>query len=147
MEVILRDDVPKLGNAGELVKVKNGYARNYLIPRGLAYTATAANKKRWEAEARSRLKRLHLLKADAEKLAGELSAVEVNFAAKVGEGDKLFGSVTSQDIADRLAEKGFTVDRRHIELAEPIRTVGAHTVTIKLHPEVRAELRVWVVRE
>ena len=147
MEVILRDDVPNLGQVGELVKVKNGYARNYLIPQGLAYQATEANKRRIESERKHREIRLAEQKSGAESLAAELNAIELTFTAKAGEGDKLFGSVTSSDIASELAAKGYKLDRRLIELPEPIKMIGAYPVSIRLHPEVRAEIRVWVTKE
>jgi large subunit ribosomal protein L9 len=147
MEVILRDDVPNVGQVGELVKVKNGYARNYLIPQGLAYAATAANKRRIEAEAKQREIRLAEQKSDAESVAAQLGALELHFTAKAGDGDKLFGSVTSGDIAAQLGTKGYKIDKRLIELPEPIKMIGAHPVSIRLHPEVRAEIRVWVTKE
>lgn len=147
MEVILRDDVPNLGRVGEIVKVKDGYARNYLIPQGLAYAATPGNKRRIESEARHRSIRLAEQKSDAEATAARLAGVALQFTAKAGEGDKLFGSITSGDIAKQLAEKGYAVDKRIIELAEPIRMIGDWPVRIRLHPEVRAEIRVSVTRE
>jgi large subunit ribosomal protein L9 len=147
MEVILRENVDKLGRAGDVVQVKDGYARNFLLPQGLAYPATAGNKKRVEGERRARGTRVAAARVDADAFATELQGVELSFTAKAGEGDKLFGSITSQDIADRLAERGITVDKRDIELAEPIKSVGAYQVSIRLHPEVKGEIRVWVVRE
>ena len=147
MEVILRETVTKLGRAGEIVKVKDGYARNYLIPRGLAYQATAANKRRIEAERSSRVHRMAVEHADAEALAEALNALELHFTAKAGEGDKLFGSITSADIAAQIAEKGYTVDKRDIELEEPLKMIGIYKVPVRLHAEVKAELRVWVVKE
>ena len=147
MEVILRDDVPNLGQVGDLVKVKNGYARNFLIPQGLAYQATEANKRRIEGERKQREIRMAEQKSGAESLAAQLGAIELNFTAKAGEGDKLFGSVTTADIAAQLAEKGYKVDKRLIELPEPIKMIGAYPVSIRLHPEVRAEIRVWVTKE
>jgi large subunit ribosomal protein L9 len=147
MEVILRDDVPNLGRVGEIVKVKDGYARNYLIPQGLAYAATPGNKRRIESEAKHRSIRLAEQKSDAEATAAQLAGVALAFTAKAGEGDKLFGSITSADIAKQLAQKGYTVDKRIIELAEPIRMIGDWSVRIRLHPEVRAEIMVSVTRE
>lgn len=147
MEVILRDDVPNLGQVGELVKVKNGYARNYLIPQGLAYQATEANKRRIESERKQREIRLGEQKSGAEGLAAQLGAIELTFTVKAGEGDKLFGSVTSGDIASELAAKGYKLDKRLIELPEPIKMIGTYPVSIRLHPEVRAEIRVWVTKE
>ncbi|KPK00851.1 MAG: 50S ribosomal protein L9 [Gemmatimonas sp. SG8_28] len=147
MEVILRDDVPNLGRVGEIVKVKDGYARNYLIPQGLAYAATPGNKRRIESEAKRRTIRLAEQKSDAEATAARLAGVALAFTAKAGEGDKLFGSITSADIAKQLAQQGYTVDKRIIELAEPIRMIGDWSVRIRLHPEVRAEIMVSVTRE
>lgn len=147
MEVILRDDVPNLGRVGEIVKVKDGYARNYLIPQGLAYAATPGNKRRIESEAKRRSIRLAEQQSDAEATAAQLAGVALAFTAKAGEGDKLFGSITSADIAKQLAQKGYTVDKRIIELTEPIRMIGDWPVRIRLHPEVRAEIMVSVTRE
>lgn len=147
MEVILRDHIPNLGRVGEIVTVKDGYARNYLIPHGLAYQATEGNKRRIESEAKHQAIRLAEQKADADAVAARLADVELHFTAKAGEGDKLFGSITTGDIAVQLKERGFPIDKRLIELREPIRLIGAHPVTIRLHPDVRAEIRVWVAKE
>jgi len=147
MDVVLRSNVPNVGLAGEVVKVKDGYARNFLIPRGLAFEATAANKRRIEAEATHRASRHAADEATARELAARLAQVAVTIPAKAGEGDRLFGSITTSDIAAALAPLGFTVDKRAIELEEPIRTLGPHQVPIRLHPAVRADLRVTVVRE
>lgn len=144
-EVILREDVRFLGKAGELVKVKPGYARNYLLPQGLAYEATEGNKKRIQAETKARSVRLAVEKEGAEAQAAGISALELTLEGKVGEGDRLFGSITAQDLAQALAEKGVEVDRRKIELDHPIKTLGEHTVAIRLHPEVAADLKVKVV--
>ncbi|UCD23818.1 MAG: 50S ribosomal protein L9 [Gemmatimonadota bacterium] len=147
MEVILRETVPSVGHAGDLVKVKAGYARNYLLPKGLAYPATAGNKKRVEAEAVQRAQRSAAEKGDAEVLAEKLATVSVEFTVKAGEGDKLFGSITSADIAERLGTLGYQIDKRIIELEEPIKMIGIYKVPIRLHTEVKAEVRVWVVKE
>ena len=147
MEVILREDVKSLGKAGELVKVKSGYARNFLLPKGLAYEATAGNRKRILAESRARVARASEEKSAAEAIAATLGGVSVTLTRKAGEGDRLFGSITAQDIADALAKQGHAVDKRKIELEHPIKTVGAHTVPVRLHHEVQAELRVTVVAE
>jgi large subunit ribosomal protein L9 len=146
MEVILRQDVIDLGKAGEIVAVKDGFGRNYLIPRGLAYQATADNKARVAAEARRRGAMAATHKTDAEALAGRLVAQDLTFSARAGEGDKLFGSITSGDIAARLAELGHPIDKRLIELDEPIKMIGVYRVPVRLHAEVRPELRVWVVK-
>jgi large subunit ribosomal protein L9 len=147
IEVILREDVASLGRAGEMVRVKPGYARNYLLPQGLAYEATEGNKKRIAAETRARGARLQAEKVDAEKTAAALGAVAVTLTGKAGEEGKLFGSITAQDIADALGRAGHTVDRRRIELEHPIKTLGEHTVAVRVHPEVHAEVRVSVVAE
>jgi len=147
MEVILREHMPNLGRIGEIVTVKNGYARNYLIPHGLAYEATPGNKRRIESEGKHRTIRLAEQKTEADAVAARLAAVELHFTAKAGEGDKLFGSITTGDIAAQLNEKGFPVDKRAIELPAPIRMIGDYPVAIRLHPEVRAEIRVWVAKE
>ena len=141
-DVILREDVKSLGKAGELVRVKPGYARNYLLPRGLAFEATEGNKKRIAAETRARGAR-----DQAERFAATLGAVALTLKGKAGEEGKLFGSITAQDIADALAAQGHQVDRRRIELEHPIKTVGHHTVAVRLHSEVHAEVRVSVVAE
>jgi large subunit ribosomal protein L9 len=147
MEVILREDVKALGKAGELVKVKPGYARNFLLPKGLAYEATEGNRKRILAESRARVARLAEEKTAAEAFAKQVGAVAVTLARKAGEGDRLFGSITAQDIADALARQGLAIDKRKIELEHPIKSLGDHQVPIRLHHEVQAELRVTVVPE
>jgi len=147
MEVILREDVQSLGKAGELVKVRPGYARNYLLPQGLAYEATEGNRKRIEAESRARTARAASDRAEAETLAAALGQVSLTMARKAGEGDRLFGSITAQDIAEGLAGLGHTVDRRRIELGQPIKSLGEHRVTVRLPAEVHAEVRVTVVPE
>jgi large subunit ribosomal protein L9 len=147
MEVILRETVDNVGQAGEIVKVKNGYARNFLIPRGLAYQATTSNKRRVESEAVRRAQAQQAQQADAEVLAQRLTDLSIEFTVKAGEGDKLFGSITSADIAEKLADRGYTIDKRTIELEEPIKMIGIYTVPVRLHTEVKAGLRVWVVKE
>ncbi len=147
IEVILREDVKTLGRAGAMVRVKPGYARNYLLPQGLAYEATEGNKKRIAAESKARASRDQAEKTEAQQVAATLNAVTLNLSGKAGEEGKLFGSITSQDIADALARAGHTVDKRRIELEHPIKTIGEHAVTIRLHSEVHAQLRVTVVAE
>ena len=147
MEVILRETVTRLGRAGEVVEVKDGYARNYLVPHGLAYPATPANKRRVEAEASRRVFESAAEQSDAEVLAAKLESIELTFTAKVGEADKLFGSVTSADIADKLGELGYPLDKRAVELEEPIKMIGIYKIPVRLHPEVHAKVRVWVVKE
>jgi large subunit ribosomal protein L9 len=147
MDVILREDVDKLGRIGEVVTVKDGYARNFLLPRGLAYAATDGNRRRLEAEQRQRDRRAALAAGEARELAVKLEAVSLSFTMKAGEGDKLFGSVTAADIADRLGAEGFTVDKRAVDLPEPIKALGAYKVPVRLHADVKPEIRVWVVKE
>lgn len=147
MEVILRDDVKSLGKAGELVRVKPGYARNFLLPKGLAYEATEGNKKRIVAETKARNLRLAAEKDGALAAAAALGAVVLTFTRMAGEEGKLFGSITTQDIAEALAAQGHTVDKRKVELAHPIKALGEHTVAIRLHPEVHADVRVTVAAE
>ncbi len=147
MEVILREDVAHLGRIGEIVKVKNGYARNYLIPHGKAYPATKGNKRQVEFEDARRVKRLELEKGEAEAFAARLADVTLAFTAKTGDGDRLFGSITTADIADKLAEAGHQVDRRHIELHEPIKVIGEHRIGIRLHMDVKPEIVVTVTKE
>jgi large subunit ribosomal protein L9 len=147
IEVILREDVKDLGKAGALVRVKPGYARNFLLPRGLAYEATPGNKKRIEAEQRAHLNRAAADKASALDLASRLTQVHLRLRAKAGEGDRLFGSITSQDLATALAGQGFPIDRRKIVLDHPIKSLGLHSVAIRLHPEIDAEIKVTVEPE
>ena len=147
MDVILRQDVDKLGRAGEMVSVKDGFARNFLLPQGLAYLATEGNKRRLEAE-RAQKNRKHAAEVSASKdVAARLEAVSLTFTMKAGEGDKLFGSVTATDIADRLKAEGFGVDKKAVELEEPLKALGVFKVPVRLHAEVKPEVRVWVVRE
>jgi large subunit ribosomal protein L9 len=147
MELILREDVKSLGKAGEMVRVKPGYARNYLLPQGLAYEATEGNKKRIAAETKARASRHDAERAEAERAAAALGQVALTLTGKAGEEGKLFGSITTQDIADALARQGQQVDKRRIELNHPIKTLGHHTVAVRLHPEVQAEVHVSVVAE
>ena len=147
IEVILREDIKTLGKAGELVRVKPGYARNYLLPQGLAYEASEGNKKRIAAETKARTVRLQSERAGAEREAATLSGVQLRLAGKAGEEGKLFGSITAQDIAEALGRQGHAVDRRRIELEHPIKTLGEHTVSVRIHPDVHAEVRVSVVAE
>lgn len=147
MEVILREDVEKLGSRGQMVKVASGYARNYLLPKRLAVPATDANKKIVEQERQAHLRREAKLVADAGDLAKLMADVSVTIAQKAGENDQLFGSVTSKDIAEALEKQGYTIERRKIALEEPIKTLGEFKVTLRLHREVPAEITVRVVKE
>jgi large subunit ribosomal protein L9 len=147
MDLILRQDVEKLGRAGEFVTVKDGYARNFLLPRGLAYQATEGNRRRLEAEKSQRAKKHAGEVLTAKEVAARLEAASLTFTMKAGEGDKLFGSVTTHDIADRLKAEGFDLDKKAVELDEPIRLLGVYKVPVRLHHDVKPEVRVWVVRE
>jgi large subunit ribosomal protein L9 len=147
MEVILKEDVPKLGHRGEVVKVAEGYGRNFLLPRRLAIEATAQNRAVIEQMKVAARKRSDREKADAEGLSKQLEGATLSFTRKAGEQDHLFGSVTSSDIAEALASQGFTVDRRKIQLDEPIKNLGEFPVTIKLHRDVTAKVKVVVAKE
>jgi len=147
MEVILREDVTHLGKAGEVVTVKNGYARNFLIPRGLAYPATAGNKRRIDVERQRRDAQVATQRAEASGLAERLASASLTFTVRTGEGEKLFGSITAADIAEKLKEQGFSVDKRRIDLDEPIKMVGIYKVPVRLEAGVAGEIRVWVVKE
>ena len=144
MEVILKEDVLKLGHRGDVVKVADGYGRNYLLPGKLAIEATAANKAVIEQMKGSAIRKSAKEKVSAEELATQISAVELTFERKTGEHDHLFGSVTSSDIAHELEAKGFTVDRRKISLDEPLKSLGEYHVPVKLHREVTAHVKVTV---
>ena len=146
MQVILRETIDSLGRAGEVVTVRDGYGRNYLLPHGLAYPATEANKKRIAAEASQLAARDTERKGAAEVIAAKLAGIDLTFTMQAGEGDKLFGSVTASDIAAKLAEAGITVEKRVIELHDAIKLVGVHKVVVRLHADVKPELRVWVVK-
>ncbi|MGA9117240.1 MAG: 50S ribosomal protein L9 [Bacteroidota bacterium] len=147
MKVILRKDHEKLGPTGTLVEVKDGYARNYLIPQKIAYAATAGNMRTLEEEKKQLSRRSEKELKTSRRLAVELEKLSLTLQMKVGEDEKLFGSVTSQMVADALKEKGFQVDKRMIELEEPIKALGIYTVPVKLHTTVTAQVKVWVVRE
>lgn len=147
MKVILRQTIDKLGKIGQIVDVKDGYALNYLIPKGFAYVAVKGNVKALEEEKKIVEKRSQQELKAAENLASELEKVSVTIPVQVGEEDKIFGTVTAQMIADALKEKGYDIDKRKFELEEQIKTLGIYNVSIKLHPSVSAKIKVWVVRE
>lgn len=147
MEVILREDVEKLGARGQLVKVSPGYARNFLLPKRLAVAATESNKKIVEQERQAHLRREAKLAADAGDLAKMMAGVSLTFSQKAGESDQLFGSVTSKDIADALEKQGYTIDRRKVALDDPIKTLGEFKVGLRLHKDVTTEITVHVVKE
>jgi large subunit ribosomal protein L9 len=144
IDLILREDIPSLGKAGQMVRVKPGYARNFLLPRGLAFEATEGNRKRIEAESKARQARANTERDAAQDLATRLAAVTLNFSAKAGEDGRLFGSVTSGDIAHKLEEEGITIDKRKIELEHPLKQLGFHAVPVRLHHDVQAEVRINV---
>ncbi|HLH37524.1 MAG TPA: 50S ribosomal protein L9 [Bryobacteraceae bacterium] len=147
MEVILREDIEKLGSRGQVVKVAPGFARNFLLPRRLAVAATDANKKIVEQERQAHLRKEAKLQADASDLARLMGSVELTIRQKAGENDQLFGSVTANDIAVALEKLGYSIDRKKVHLEEPIKTLGDFTVSIRLHKEVSVDLPVHVVRE
>lgn len=147
MEVILREDIEKLGNRGQVVKVAPGYARNFLLPKRLAVAATDANKKIVEQERQAHLRKEAKLHSEAQDLANLMNGVSVSIAQKAGENDQLFGSVTSKDVADALAAKGYTVDRRKVHLDDPIKQLGEYKVPVRLHKDVTAEITVVVTKE
>ncbi len=147
MEVILKEDVPKLGNRGEVVKVAEGYGRNFLLPRKLAIEASAANKAVIEQMKAAAVRRSAKEKAGAEELAKQFDGLSVAFQRKAGENDQLFGSVTAGDIADSLEKKGFHIDRRKVQLHEPLKSIGEFTVPVKLHKDVTTHLKVTIEKE
>ena len=147
MQVILRDKIENLGDAGDVVDVKPGYGRNYLIPKGLAYEASPANVRRMEAERAAQGRKEAETLGEARTQASALEGVSLTFNARAGQEGKLFGSITSGDIADKLAEQGIQIDRRQIELEEPIKSLGVHSVPVRLHSQVRPEIKVWVIAE
>lgn len=149
VSVILRQDLDNLGESGSVVAVRPGYARNYLMPRGLAYEATPANIRQLEEERRRAEQQARREYLEAGRRASQLEGLSLTFQAKAGEESKLFGSITPADIAGRLAEQNldFDIDRRQIELEEPIKALGVYTVTVRLHPDVRPQIKVWVIKE
>ena len=147
MEVILREDVDNVGSRGEVVKVAPGFARNFLLPKRLAVAATDANRKIVEQERQAHLRKEAKLKGEAEDLSKLLGGIAVTIKQKAGENDQLFGSVTAKDVADALAAKNFTIDRRKIQLDEPIKQLGEFKVPLRLHKEVTTEITVTVVKE
>ena len=147
MKIILRQDHEKLGKTGEILEVKDGFARNFLIPRRIGYAATEGNLRMLAEEKKQHVYREQKDLRQAQKMAVGLEKTSITLKVKVGEDEKLFGSVTSQMIADVLKEKGINVDRRIIEVEEPIKTLGIYTATLKLHTQVTGKVKVWVVRE
>jgi len=147
MDVILRQAVDNLGHPGDMVKVSPGFARNYLLPRGIAVEATEGNKRRI-AQEKARLEAAENSRRDsASELATRLEQVSLTFSARVGEEGKLFGSVTATDIAEQLTSQGFTIEKRLIDLHEPIKALGVYRVPVRLHADVRPEVKVWVIKQ
>jgi len=147
MEIILREDIEKLGTRGQVVRVAAGYARNFLLPKRLAVPATEGNKKIVEQERQAHLRRETKLKGEAEDLSKILGGVNITIAQKAGENEQLFGSVTTKDIVEALEKQNFTIDRRKIQLDEPIKQLGTFTVPVRLHRDVTANITVQVVKE
>ncbi len=147
MKIILRENVENLGQIGEVVSVKNGYARNYLIPRSFAYFATPKALKAIELEKKQFAKKQEKERVIAEELAAKLNEVQVSIPMKAGEENKLYGSVTSQMIALKLAEKGFDIDKRNIVLDDAIKSLGVFDVKVRLHSDVSSNLKIWVINE
>ncbi|HEY0304680.1 MAG TPA: 50S ribosomal protein L9 [Longimicrobiales bacterium] len=149
LKVILRQDVPDLGQSGDIVTVKPGYARNFLLPRGMAFEATGANIKQLEEEKRRGETRSKQQYLEARRRASQLESVSLTFHANAGEEGKLFGSITSADIAERLKEQNldFEIDKRDIELDEPLKSLGVYNVPVRLHTDVHPEIKVWVIKQ
>ncbi len=147
MEVILREDVSSLGKAGEVVKVRDGYGRNFLLPQNKAIVADSSNLKRLEAQKKMIETRRAKSKVEAEKIAGRLNGIEVTIARKVGAQDRLFGAVTKGDIVQALQKQGVQIDKHLIELESAIKTIGVFDLAVSVHPEIKANFKLWVVRE
>ena len=147
MEVILRENIDKLGTRGQVVKVAPGYARNFLLPKRLAVAATSSNKKIVEQEHQGHLRKEAKLQGEAQELANLMTGVSVTIIQKAGENDQLFGSVTSKDVGDALTAKGYTIDRRKIQMDEPIKQLGEFKVPVRLHKDVTVEVTVLVAKE
>ncbi len=149
LKVILRQDVAELGQSGDIVTVKPGYARNFLVPRGMAYEATGSNIKRLEEDKRRGEAKSKQQYLEAGRRASQLENVQLTFHANAGDEGKLFGSITSADIAERLKEQNldFEVDKRDIELDEPLKSLGVYNVPVRLHTDVKPEIKVWVIKQ
>jgi large subunit ribosomal protein L9 len=147
IKIILRQDYESLGQTGDIIHVKDGYARNFLIPQKIAIQAIPANMKVFEEEQKMNQRRLNKDKRQAEELVKEFEKLSLTATVSVGEEDRIFGSVTAQTVSDLLKAKGFTIDKRKILLEEPIKALGVYNIPIKLHSEVEAKIRVWVVKE
>ncbi len=146
MRIILLRDYENLGEAGEQVEVKDGYARNYLVPRGYALKATKQNMKKFEEIAKQKKNKLARALKSSKELAEKLKTLSLTVPVKVGEEDKIFGSVTSQMIADQLQEKGYEIDKRQIQLEEPIKALGIYDIPVRLHSEITTSVKLWVIK-
>ena len=146
MKVVLLEDIPRLGKMGDLIQTKDGYARNYLLPKKIAVPANPQNLKTLEHQKTLLQQKQNRIKRDAEKLAQKIEKISCTISKPAGEEDKLFGAVTSLDIEESLNEEGLKIDRKRIQLEEPIKSLGIYKVPIKLHPEVTANLKIWVVK-
>lgn len=147
MEVILHEDVPNLGQVGDIVTVKDGYARNYLLPRKMAVVAEPRNLRMLEHQKKVVAAKQASMKGKAEELAAKLALLSITIGKEAGEEDKLFGSVTTMDISNALRAEGYTIDKRHIKLAEQIKKIGVYDVAVRLHPEVEGTVKIWVVKK
>lgn len=147
MKIILRSDVDRLGKSGDVVNVAAGYARNYLLPRGLALEATSRSMQQIEVDRRREEKAVVQRRAEAEALAAKLEQLSLTISKQAGESDKLFGTVTAIEIAEAIGKEGFEIDKRKIVLEEPIKTLGIYTIPIKLHAEVTGKVKLWVVKD
>ena len=147
MEVILKNAVEKVGQPGDVVKVSNGFARNYLLPRGLAYEATPGNLKKIAQEKERLQAEEGRRRESAQEIADRLQDVSLTYTARVGEEGKLFGSITSADIVEQLEAQGFAIERRQIDLHEPIKSLGVYRVPVRLHADVKSEIKVWVIKQ
>jgi len=147
MEVILQEDIPSLGKTGDVVKVSAGYGRNYLIPRGFALLATVRNVKSLEHQKRMVADKMKKAEKNAQDLQRELEGISITIRKKAGEQDKLYGSVTAMDVEEALKKEGYPIDRRRIELKEPIRSLGVYMIPVKVHASIVAEVKIWVVKE
>lgn len=147
MEVILKQDIDKIGRAGSVVKIKDGYARNFLLPNGLALPCTKENLKKLEEEKQKKALQQQKNKQEAEDLKNKLSSLSLTIPVLAQEDEKTYGSITSQDIVSALEEEGFSIEKNSLELIEPIKSLGIYEIPIKLHPEVIAKVKIWIVKK
>ena len=147
MEVILNKDVDRIGKAGQIVKVKDGFARNFLLPNGLAVPVTSANIKKLEQGKQQKFLQMEKTKREAEELKGKLAHLSLTIPVLTHEEDRLYAGITSQDLAAALKEEGFSIDKNSIALGEPIKSLGIYEVPVNLHPEISAKLKVWIVKK